>query len=308
MNPQNPFKWRHFEAEIILLCVRWYLRYSLSYRDLEELMRERGLQVDHTTIYRWVQHYAPELEKRSRPHLKATNDSWRVDETYIKIKKTWTYLYRAVDSEGNTLEFLLSATRDAEAAERFFVKALHSSASSAPQGHPVQEQVEEPTAVADPNPTSLSRVGLWDGSASQDAGGASAGTLRPAASQAAPANIAPKNLPVKDPTPSAPRVINVDKNAAYPKAIVALKAAGTLPEHVELRQVKYLNNLVEQDHRFIKRLVKPGMGFFSFETAGRTLQGYEVMHMIRKGQVRGVGKGDITGQVTFVARLFGVAA
>ena len=119
MNPQPPFKWRHFEAEIILLCVRWYLRYSLSYRDLEEMMQERGLQVDHTTIYRWVQCYAPELDKRCRPHLKACNDSWRVDETYIKIKGTWTYLYRAVDSDGNTLEFLLSSTRDAEAAERF---------------------------------------------------------------------------------------------------------------------------------------------------------------------------------------------
>ena len=92
------------------------LRYALSYRDLEEMMLERGLHVDHTTIYRWVQHDAPELEKRSRPHLKACNDSWRVDETYIKIKKVWTYLYRAVDLEGNTLEFLLSSTREAEAA------------------------------------------------------------------------------------------------------------------------------------------------------------------------------------------------
>jgi transposase, IS6 family len=119
------------EAEIILLCVRWYLRYSLSYRDLEELMQERGLEVDHTTIHRWVQHYASELEKRSRPHLKATTDSWRVDETYIKIKGTWTYLYRAVDSEGNILEFLLSPTRDAEAAKCFFVKALHYCACSA---------------------------------------------------------------------------------------------------------------------------------------------------------------------------------
>ena len=109
-------------------------------------------------------------------------------------------------------------------------------------------------------------------------------------------------------TTSAPRVINVDKNAAYPKAIAELKASGVLPEAVELRQVKYLNNLVEQDHRFIKRLVKPGMGFFSLETAGRTLQGYEVMNMIRKGQVRGVGKGDITDQVAFIASLFGVAA
>jgi IS6 family transposase len=261
MDQQNPFKWRHYEADLIVLCVRWYLRYSLSYRDLEEMMRERGLHVDHTTIYRWVQHYAPELEKRCRPHLKATNDSWRVDETYIKVKKVWMYLYRAVDSEGNTLEFLLSPTRDAEAAKRFFVKALHSTACSVPQARSVEEQGAEPTAAADPTTTK-----------------------------------------------SAPRVINVDKNAAYPKAIAELKAAGILPESVELRQVKYLNNLVEQDHRFIKRLVKPGMGFFSFETAGRTLQGYEVMNMIRKGQVRGVGKGDIRGQVTFVARLFGVAA
>jgi transposase-like protein len=100
----------------------------------------------------------------------------------------------------------------------------------------------------------------------------------------------------------------VDKNAAYPKAMADLKASGVLPQSVELRQVKYLNNIVEQDHRFIKRLVKPGLGFFSVETAGRTLQGYEAMHMIRKGQVRGVDKGDITGQVTFIARLFGVAA
>jgi IS6 family transposase len=120
MTEQTPFKWRHFQAEIILLCVRWYLRYTLSYRDLEEMMLERGLHVDHTTIYRWVQRYDPELEKRSRPHLKACNDSWKVDETYIKIKKVWFSLYRAVDSEGNTLEFLLSPTRDAEAATRFF--------------------------------------------------------------------------------------------------------------------------------------------------------------------------------------------
>jgi len=235
MNQQSPFKWRHFEAEIILLCVRWYLRYSLSYRDLEEMMAERGLSVDHTTIYRWVQRYAPELDKRCRPHLKACNDSWRVDETYLKIKKGWMYLYRAVDSEGNTLEFLLSATRDAEAAKRFFLKALHSTAGSAPQARPVEEQVAPPTGPADSTTT------------------------------------------------SAPRVINVDKHAAYPKAIADLKARGVLPERVELRQVKYLNNIVEQDHRFIKRLVKPGMGFFSFETAERTLQGYEVLNMIRKG-------------------------
>ena len=109
-------------------------------------------------------------------------------------------------------------------------------------------------------------------------------------------------------TTPAPRVINVDKHAAYRKAMAELKAAGILPEQVELRQVKYLNNLIEQGHRFIKRLVKPGMGFFSIETAGRTLQGYEAMHMIRKGQMQRVNKGDVTGQVTFIARLFGVAA
>ncbi|HEY4389321.1 MAG TPA: DDE-type integrase/transposase/recombinase, partial [Ktedonobacteraceae bacterium] len=106
---------------------------------------------------------------------------------------------------------------------------------------------------------------------------------------------------------STPRVINVDKNAAYPKAIDELKAAGVLPQHVELRQVKYLNNLIEQDHRFIKRLTKPGMGFFSFETAGRTLQGFEMMNMLRKGQVQGVAKGDVRSQIALVAKLFGVA-
>jgi transposase-like protein len=111
MNAATPFKWRHFEAKIILLCVRWYLRYALSYRDLEEMMRERGLPIDHTTIYRWVQRYAPEREKRCRPHLKTCNDSWRVDETYIKVKNVWTYLSRAVDSEGNTLEFLSCVRR-----------------------------------------------------------------------------------------------------------------------------------------------------------------------------------------------------
>src|SRR5438094_2163871 len=170
MDDQKPFKWRHFEAEIILLCVRWYVRYSLSYRDLEEMMLERGLHVDHTTIYRWVQRYAPELDKRCRPHLKACNDSWKVDETYIKIKKVWMYLYRAVDSEGNTLEFLLSPTRDAQAAKRFFLKALHGPSCSVPHAHLLEEPVSQPEVPA----------GL----------------------------IANRSIP---------RVINVDKNAAYPK-------------------------------------------------------------------------------------------
>lgn len=225
------------------------------------MMAERGLRVDHTTISRWVQEYAPEFDKRCRPHLKACNDSWKVDETSMKIKKVWMYLYRAVDSEGNTVEFLLSPTRDAEAAKRFFLKALQRPASSAPQTSEVNEYTTQ---------SSLAE------------------TLK-----------APQQ---------APRVINVDKNVAYPKAITELKAAGLLPEHVELRQVKDLKNLSEQDHRFIKRLVKPGMGFVSVETAWRTPQGYEVLHTMRKGQMHGVAKGNITGQIAFIARLFGVAA
>src|ERR1051326_2103314 len=149
MNQQNPFKWRHFEAEIILLCMRWYVRYSLSYRDLEEMMLERGLQVDHTTIYRWVQCYAPELDRRCRAHLKATTDSWRVDETYVKVKGTWMYLYRAVDSAGNTLEFLLSPTRDAEAAKQFFSKALSAPHTVTPRVITVDKNAAFPKALTD---------------------------------------------------------------------------------------------------------------------------------------------------------------
>ena len=221
---------------MIALCVRWYLRYSLSYRDLEEMMIERGLSVDHKTIYRWVQDYAPELDKRIRPQLKPTNDSWRVDKTYVKVKGEWVYLYRAVDSDGNSLEFRLSTKRDAEAAHAFFEKVL----------------------------------------------GAAHTVL--------------------------PRVINVDKNAAYPKAVEALKAETQLPADCELRQVKYLNNWIEQDHRFIKRRTRPGLGFFTFETAERTLTGYEALNMIRKGQVKGVDRGDIRAQVRLIERLFGVSA
>jgi len=118
------FKWRQFEPEVILLAVGWYLRFSLSYRDVEALLAERGLHVDHVTVWRWVQRYAPEMERRLRKRLKATNDSWRVDETYVRVKGKWRFLYRAVDSEGATLDFLLSATQDAEAARRFLAKAL----------------------------------------------------------------------------------------------------------------------------------------------------------------------------------------
>src|SRR5262252_206417 len=118
------FKWRQFEPEVILLAVGWYLRFSLSYRDVEELLAERGLRADHVTVWRWVQRYAPELERRLRQRLKATNDSWRADETYVRVKGKWVYLYRAVDSTGSTIDFLLSAKCDAAAAERFLTKAL----------------------------------------------------------------------------------------------------------------------------------------------------------------------------------------
>jgi IS6 family transposase len=232
----NPFKWRHYEASVILLCVTWYLRYALSYRDLAEMMSERGLSIDHTTIFRWVQNYAPEIDRRSRPHLKKSNDSWRVDETYVKVRGKWMYLYRAVDSSGQTLDFQLNATRSKRAARRFFKKMLGSSHVSTP------------------------------------------------------------------------RVINVDQNAAYPGAIHDLIQDGLLPEDCQHRPVKYLNNIVEQDHRFIKRRVKPGLGFQSYPTAWRTLQGYEMMNMIRKGQVRGVDKGNIQAQNQFINDLFGLAA
>ena len=199
-------------------------------------MLERGLEVDHSTINRWVLDYAPELDLRCRPHLKSTNDSWRVDETYVKVKKQWKYLYRAVDSEGNTLDFLLTAKRDPNAAKRFFLKVL--------KGTHTQE----------------------------------------------------------------PRVINVDKNPSYPPAIEQLKKSSILPENTELRRVKYLNNMVEQDHRGVKHLINPGMSFGSFNSARRTIKGYEVMNMIRKGQIQDVEKGDVMGQICFINQIFGIAA
>lgn len=146
------------------------------------------------------------------------------------------YLYRAVDSDGNTIEFMLSPTRDGQAAKRFFRKAVRA----------------------------------------------------------------------RHATP--PRVINVDRNPSYPKAVDKLKRKGIINPGCELRPIKYLNNLIEQDHRFIKRRVNPSMGFWSFDTAWRTLQGYEAMHQLRKGQVQGTTRGDIRSQIRFVARAFGLAA
>jgi transposase-like protein len=236
VNSKSLFKWRHFAPDIILWGVRWYCLYPISYRQLSEMMCERGVEVDHSTLYRWIQQYAPELDKRCRPHLKPTNDSWRVDETYIKVKGKQKYLYRAVDSHGNTLDFLLTTKRDTKAAKRFFRRALKA----------IYTQT--------------------------------------------------------------PRVITIDKNAAYPKAINELKADKELPKKVKLCQKKYLNNIVEQDHRGIKRLVKPGMGFGSFNTARRTIRGCEIMNMVRKGQIQGVEKGAVKQRVKFINQIFGVAA
>jgi IS6 family transposase len=173
ITPTNPFKGRQYPGEVILLAVRWYLRYPLAYLHVSEILTERGLFIDASCIWRWVQAYAPELDKRCRPHLKGTNKSYRVDETYIKVKGKDRYLYRAVDSTGQTIDFLLTAKRDAAAAKRFFRKAFQS------PGNP------------------------------------------------------------------SPRVVNVDKNPAYPAAVAALKAEGMLARRARLRQCKYLNNIVE---------------------------------------------------------------
>ena len=236
MPSDNPFKWRQFEPALILQGVRWYLRYALSYRDLADMMRERGLCVDHTTIYRWVQRYAPEIDKRCRPFLRRTNDSYRIDETYVRVAGAWTYLYRGVDSNGDTLDFLLRATRDRKAAIAFFRKTLGAAHT----------------------------------------------------------------------TP--PRVGTVDKNPAYPVAFEAVRHEGLVRPRSNLRQCKYLNNIIEQDHRFIKRRTRPMLGFKRFTTAWRTLRGIEIMHALRKGQARWMAKGDVVGQTQLIHKVFGLAA
>jgi transposase-like protein len=140
------FKWRHFEPTIILLCVRWYCRYQLSYRDLEEMMHERGLSVDHTTVWRWGQRYAPEINKRIRQHLKMSGTPYRVDETYIKVGMSCKYLYRAVDKEGQTIEFMLSAKRDVSAAKRFFKKMMRADHRRLPLSISVDKNAAYPDA------------------------------------------------------------------------------------------------------------------------------------------------------------------
>jgi IS6 family transposase len=207
------FTWRRDAPDVILLCVRWYCRYQLSYRDVEEMMCERGLDVDHSTVFRSVQRYAPEIDKRIRSYLKMSGTSYRVDETYIKVGKTCKYLYRAVDKEGQTIEFMLSAKRDVSAAKRFtksMMRADH------------------------------------------------------------------RRLPFS---------ISVDKNAAYPEAFSTSQDEKILPPDCQLRRAKYLNNIIEQDHRFIKKKVRASQCFKRFHTAERILEGIEAVNMIRKGQV-----------------------
>ena len=237
MSPQdNQFKWKHFSQEIILWAVRWYCQFALSYRDLVIIMAERGIFASHTTIMRWVHQYAVELKKRLKKFLKMSNDSYRIDETSIKVKGRWHYLYRAVDSDGNTLDWMLSETRSAEAAEKFFRQVLCNDHASSP------------------------------------------------------------------------RIISVDKNPSYPPAFKSIKDEGIIPETSELRQVKYLNNVIEQDHRFSKRRIRYSLWLQTLETAQATISGYESMHIIRKGQIKGVERGDFISQKKFIENLFGIAA
>jgi transposase-like protein len=235
MEKENVFKWKHYQPDLILLNVRCYLRYNLSFRDLIEMMEERGLCIAHTTIMRWVHQYGPELNERVRRHLKPTNDSWRVDETYVKVKGQWMYLYRAVDSEGNTIDFYLSKARNKQAAKRFFKKTL-----------------------------AFSHVSI-------------------------------------------PRTITVDKNPAYPIAIQELKKEKKMPEGIQIRQIKYLNNIVEQDHRFIKKRLSTMLGLKTFRTAKAIISGIEVMHMMKKKQVYQEVK-SVQNQISFIHQLFVIAA
>jgi IS6 family transposase len=201
-----------------------------SYEHVTELVAERGVEVDASCIWRWVQVYAAERNKRCRPHLKPTSKSYRIDETCNKVKGEDKYLYRALDSNGQTIDFLLTARRDAAAAKRLLRRAIEAS------GNPM------------------------------------------------------------------PPVINVDKNPAYPAALHALKAEGAIPSRVALRQCKYLNNVVEQEDRTVKKRVWLAKGYGSFQSVWRTLQGIETMHMIRKGRVRWVAKKDMVGQALFRCR------
>jgi putative transposase len=207
------FKGSHFERDVILWGVRWYVAYPMSYRQLEEMMEERGVEVDHSTLNRWVLKYVQLLDNQFRARKCQVGSSWRMDETYVKVKGAWKYLYRAVDKTGATVDFLLTAKRDGKAALRFLRKAIRHNGT--------------------------------------------------------------------------PEKITIDQSGANTAAIESHNAEHETEHNagIELRQIKYLNNIVEQDHRAIKRLVRPMLGFKSFWSAAVTLAGIELMHMIRKGQL-----------------------
>jgi putative transposase len=200
----------HYPLDVILTCVRWYVAYPLSLRHLEEMMAERGVSVDHSTVHRWAIKLLPVLEKAFRRRKRPVGKSWRMDETYIRVRGEWRYLYRAVDTDGNTIDFLLRAHRDKTAARRYFEK-------------------------------SIAHNGV-------------------------------------------PETVAVDKSGANLAALEAINGGRETP--IKIRQSKYLNNLVEQDHRAIKRRTRPMLGFKTFRCARILLAGIEVMHMIVKGQMK----------------------
>jgi len=206
----------HYPLDVMLMCVRWYVAYGLSVRNLEEMMAERGIQVDHSTVHRWAIKLLPLLEKAFRHHKRPVGRSWRVDETYIKVKGHWKYLYRAADKAGHTVDFLLRAHRDKAAAQCYFEKSI--------------DQNGEPETVT------------------------------------------------------------IDKSGANLAALEALNAGRDTP--IKIRQNKYLNNIVEQDHRAIKRRTRPMLGFKTFRCARILLGGIELMHMIVKGQMQNSSSGQ----------------
>ncbi|MGI0120469.1 IS6 family transposase [Zooshikella sp. RANM57] len=208
MNPDERFKGCHFPKCVVLQAVYYYLRFALSYRHIEELMQDRNVPVDHSSIQRWVVSYSSKLEKQFRKKKSPVGSSWCMDETYIRVKKDWYYLYRAVDKAGQTIDFLLTKLRDTKAAKRFFKKAIRAN--------------------------------------------------------------------------GVPEKVTIDGSAANKAAIEAINKE--LEKPVVIRQVKYLNNIVEQDHRFIKRIIRPMLGFKSFNSARSTLIGIELIHMLRKSQ------------------------
>ena len=203
------FKGHCFPRSIILQAVYFKLRFGLSYRDLEELLQIRGVKVDHATIQRWVFKFAPIIESRFRKRKKAVSTSWRMDETYIKVKGVWKYLYHAIDKQGNTVDFLLTNRRQRMSAQSFLIKAIGNNGMAA--------------------------------------------------------------------------LINIDKSGANISAIRAYNRR--THSRIKIRICKYLNNIVEQDHRFIKRRIMLCLGFKEFESAKRTLGGIEVIRMLQKNQM-----------------------